>query len=76
MTKGNRELQLDRRDRFFSDPAFRDILTAADDDKNLHNKLDVFRQRSGELVGLGGTGLDEAAHNLQVWVLDYGVSYT
>jgi len=62
MTKGIRELALDRRDRFFSDPAFRDILEL--EDKALHKRLDVFKQRQGELVRAGGQ--EEAAHNLQV----------
>lgn len=54
-----RQLQLARRETFFNDPFFADIMSLQDSD--MHKKLDVFKQKS--LVG-GGKG--EAAHNLQV----------
>jgi len=54
-----RNLQLARRETFFNDPFFADIMSLQDND--LHKKLDVFKQKS--LLGVGKT---EAAHNLQV----------
>lgn len=54
-----RNLQLARRETFFNDPFFADIMSLQDND--LHKKLDVFKQKS-----LLGVGKAEAAHNLQV----------
>jgi len=54
-----RNLQLARRETFFNDPFFADIMSLQDND--LHKKLDVFKQKS-----LLGVGKGEAAHNLQV----------
>ena len=54
-----RNLQLARRETFFNDPFFADIMSLQDND--LHKKLDVFKQKS-----LLGVGKSEAAHNLQV----------
>jgi len=54
-----RNLQLARRETFFNDPFFADIMSLQDND--LHKKLDVFKQTS-----LLGVGKSEAAHNLQV----------
>jgi heat shock protein beta-1 len=54
-----RHLQLARRETFFNDPFFADIMSLQDND--LHKKLDVFKQKS-----LLGVGKSEAAHNLQV----------
>merc|ERR1711997_1015991 len=56
---GARNLQLARRETFFNDPFFADIMSLQDND--LHKKLDVFKQKS-----LLGVGKSEAAHNLQV----------
>jgi HSP20 family molecular chaperone IbpA len=54
-----RNLQLARRETFFNDPFFADIMSLQDSD--MHKKLDVFKQKS-----LLGIGKGEAAHNLQV----------
>ena len=54
-----RQLQLARRETFFNDPFFADIMSLQDSD--MHKKLDVFKQKS-----LLGIGKGEAAHNLQV----------
>jgi HSP20 family molecular chaperone IbpA len=54
-----RNLQLARRETFFNDPFFADIMSLQDND--LHKKLDVFKQKS-----LLGVGKAEASHNLQV----------
>jgi len=54
-----RNLQLARRETFFNDPFFADIMSLQDND--LHKRLDVFKQKS-----LLGVGKAEAAHNLQV----------
>lgn len=54
-----RNLQLARRETFFNDPFFADIMSLQDND--LHKKLDVFKQKS-----ILGVGKGEAAHNLQV----------
>jgi HSP20 family molecular chaperone IbpA len=54
-----RQLQLARRETFFNDPFFADIMSLQDSD--MHKKLDVFKQKS-----LLGTGKGETAHNLQV----------
>jgi len=54
-----RNLQLARRETFFNDPFFADIMSLQDND--LHKKLDVFKQKS-----LLGVSKGEAAHNLQV----------
>ena len=59
--KGSRELQLDKRDKFFADPAFQDILAVQD--KDLHRKLDTFRAKNEIILA---NGQSEAAHNLQV----------
>lgn len=61
MTKGSRELQLDKRDKFFADPIFQDILAV--NDKDLHRKLDTFKSRNALILA---NGQSEAAHNLQV----------
>ena len=44
-----RNLQLARRETFFNDPFFADIMSLQDND--LHKKLDVFKQKS--LLGVG-----------------------
>jgi len=54
-----RNLQLARRETFFNDPFFADIMSLQDND--MHKKLDVFKQKS-----LLGVSKGEAAHNLQV----------
>lgn len=54
-----RELQLARRENFFSDPLFQDIWSTGDDD--LQKRLEAFRNRPVALAGK-----QEAAHNLQV----------
>lgn len=54
-----RNLQLARRETFFNDPFFADIMSLQDND--MHKKLDVFKQKSLLDVSKG-----EAAHNLQV----------
>ena len=69
MTKVSRELQLDKRDKFFSDPIFHDIL--AFDDSSLQTKLDHLRQRcNSNALALANSASplerSEAAHNLQV----------
>jgi len=56
-----RQLQLARRDDFFNDPFFADIMSIGDSD--MHKRLETFKQKS--LVA-GGGGRQEAAHNLQV----------
>eukprot|EP00095_Tigriopus_kingsejongensis_P005204 snap_masked-scaffold408_size180710-processed-gene-0.7 protein:Tk05204 transcript:snap_masked-scaffold408_size180710-processed-gene-0.7-mRNA-1 annotation:"protein lethal2essential for life" len=61
MTKGDRQLQLDKRAKFFSDPIFQDIV--AYDDKDLHRKLFDFKERSSLVLA---SRQPEAAHNLQV----------
>jgi len=55
-----RQLQLARRDDFFNDPFFADIMSIGDSD--MHKRLETFKQKS--LVA--GGGRQEAAHNLQV----------
>ena len=55
-----RQLQLARRENFFSDPFFSDFMNLDDDD--FTKKLASFKERS---VALGGSR-QEAAHNLQV----------
>ncbi len=59
MTKGTRELQLDRRDKFLADPIFRDILN----DKALQRRLEVFKRKDLSLLS---DPHSEAPHNLQV----------
>ena len=54
-----RQLQLARREDFFNDPFFADIMSISDND--MHKRLDAFKQRS-----LIGSGKQETAHNLQV----------
>ena len=54
-----RQLELFRRDAFFNDPFFADIMSLKDSD--MHKKLNVFKEKS-----LVGAGKGEAAHNLQV----------
>jgi len=54
-----RQLQLARRETFFNDPFFSDIMSLQDSD--MHKKLDLFKQKS-----ILGAGKGEAAHNLQV----------
>ena len=55
-----RQLELARRETFFNDPFFSDIMSLQDND--MHKKLDIFKQKSL----IGGVGKGEAAHNLQV----------
>jgi len=54
-----RQLQLARRDDFFNDPFFADIMSIGDSD--MHKRLEMFKQKS-----VVGTGKQETAHNLQV----------
>jgi len=56
-----RQLQLARRDDFFNDPFFADIMSIGDTD--MQKRLETFKQKS--LVA-GGSGKQETAHNLQV----------
>lgn len=56
-----RQLQLARRDDFFNDPFFADIMSSGDTD--MQKRLETFKQKS--LVA-GGSGKQETAHNLQV----------
>lgn len=66
MTKGSRELQLNKRDQFFSDPVFKDIL--AYDDKSLQTKLNALKARNlNSVISTQPNLRGEAAHNLQVY---------
>ena len=65
MTKGGRELQLNKRDQFFADPIFQDIL--AYDDKSLQNKLGLLKARNlNNVISTQPNLRGETAHNLQV----------
>merc|ERR1712079_810503 len=57
---GSRQLQLAKRENFFSDPLFQDIWSFEDDD--LQKRLEAFKSKSGALVASKA----ETAHNLQV----------
>jgi len=56
----SRQLQLAKRENFFSDPLFQDIWSFEDDD--LQKRLEAFKSKSGALVASKA----ETAHNLQV----------
>merc|ERR1711976_205246 len=55
-----RQLQLAKRENFFSDPLFKDIWSSEDND--LQKRLELFKNKSALAV----PGKNEAAHNLQV----------
>merc|ERR1712012_337698 len=55
-----RQLQLAKRENFFSDPLFKDIWSSEDND--LQKRLELFKNKSALAV----PGENEAAHNLQV----------
>jgi len=55
-----RQLELARRNDFFNDPFFADIMSLGDSD--MHKRLESFKQK-GALIG---SGKQETAHNLQV----------
>jgi HSP20 family molecular chaperone IbpA len=57
-----KQLQLSKRDAFFSDPFFADLRSGLGE--GLEKRLAEFSARSMGLVG--GAGLNEAAHNIQV----------
>ena len=57
-----KQLQLSKRNAFFSDPFFADLRSGLDE--NLERRLAEFSARSMGLAG--GAGLNEAAHNIQV----------
>jgi len=56
-----KQLELSRRNAFFSDPFFTDLREGLGD--GLERRLAEFSARS---MGLAGAGLNEAAHNIQV----------
>jgi len=56
-----KQLELSKRNAFFKDPFFQDMVSGVDN--NLEKRLAEFSARS---MGLSGTGLGEAAHNIQV----------
>ena len=56
-----RQLELARRNDFFSDPFFSDLMSIDNDDM-FSKRLDLFKQNKA----LVGTGKQETAHNLQV----------
>merc|ERR1711953_1336078 len=55
-----RQLQLAKRENFFSDPLFKDIWSSEDND--LQKRLELFKNKSALAV----PGKNEAAHNLRV----------
>jgi len=56
-----KQLELSKRNAFFKDPFFQDMVSGVDN--NLEKRLAEFSARS---MGLSGAGLGEAAHNIQV----------
>ena len=56
-----KQLELSKRNAFFKDPFFQDLLPGVD--SNLEKRLAEISARS---MGLSGAGLGEAAHNIQV----------
>jgi len=56
-----KQLELSRRNAFFKDPFFQDMVSGVGD--GLEKRLAEFSARS---MGLSGAGLGEAAHNIQV----------
>jgi len=56
-----KQLQLSKRDAFFADPFFADLRSGLGD--GLEKRLAEFSART---MGLAGSGLNEAAHNIQV----------
>ena len=57
-----RQLQLARREDFFNDPFFADIMSLSDND--MQKKLESFKQKSSAMALSGNKA--ETAHNLQV----------
>jgi len=56
-----KQLELSKRNAFFKDPFFQDMVGGMDD--GLEKRLAEFSARS---MGVAGAGLNEAAHNIQV----------
>ena len=56
-----KQLELSKRNAFFKDPFFKDMVSGVGD--GLEKRLAEFSARS---MGVSGVGLNEAAHNIQV----------
>merc|ERR1711909_89551 len=61
VTMPEKQLELSKRNAFFKDPFFQDMVGGMGD--GLEKRLAEFSARS---MGVAGAGLNEAAHNIQV----------